>query len=49
MTEDGPTQDFWEFNREGRAKVYVYCDDTRDLYNGDDYWLEKVVERGQRT
>jgi hypothetical protein len=31
----------WEFNREGRDKVYVYCDDTRDLYNGNDYWVEK--------
>ena len=37
MTDDARTQDFWSFNHEGGGKVYVYGDDTRDVYNGDDY------------
>jgi hypothetical protein len=39
-TDDGLIQDFWLFNHKQHGKVYVYCDDTRDVYDGDDYWVE---------
>jgi hypothetical protein len=39
-TDDGVIQDFWLFNHKRHRKVYVYCDDTRDVYEGDDYWVE---------
>ena len=40
MTDDGLTQDFWLFNHKQHGRVYVHCDDTRDVYDGDDYWEE---------
>ena len=40
MTDEGPAQDFWLFNHERHGKVYVYCDDSRDVYDGDEYRVE---------
>jgi hypothetical protein len=41
MTDEGLTQDFWLFNHERHRTVYVYCDDTRNVYDGDDYWVQE--------
>lgn len=43
--EEGLEQDTWMFNCPNRSKVMVVCDSGRDLFEGDEFTLERESEK----